>query len=121
MRRGDVALPPIYGESMSNWRANGKTALVVVVVFLLVQLAVPISRLHPRETPHRWAWQMFSRSPHSVQFIVHTPTGSTEVDVSQYMSVVRGDIDLTTAMPMHLCSVHDDAVRITWETEELEC
>ncbi len=106
---------------MTDWRAHPRTAAVLVVVSLVVQLAIPISRLSPTDTPHRWAWQMFSRTPHSVQFVLHTPSGPTEVDINQYMARARGDIDLTTSMPFHLCSVHDEALRVTWESGELEC
>lgn len=95
--------------------------MTLIVTFLVVQLAIPISRLFPLETPHRWAWQMFSRTPHSVQFVIHTPTDTTDVVLRQHMAQVRGDIDLTGLMPAHLCLVYDEAIRVTWDSGELEC
>lgn len=121
MTRFDGAHSSIYGKSMTDWRANPRIAAIVIVVFLAVQLAIPISRLSPAETPHRWAWQMFSRAPHSVEFTLHTPTDETPVDVRRYMARARGDIELIASMPSHLCSVHDDAIKVTWESGELEC
>ncbi|HSM43613.1 MAG TPA: hypothetical protein VK969_01210 [Acidimicrobiia bacterium] len=106
---------------MTDWRAKPGAAADVIMVFLVVQLAIPIDRLFPSDTPNRWAWQMFSRAPHSVQFVLHTPTDEIPVDVRQYMARARGDIDLTTSMPPHLCSVHADAIKITWDSGELEC
>lgn len=111
----------IYGERMGNWRTSGKTAVIAIVVFLIIQVGIPLGRLHPPETPHRWGWQMFSRTPHNVQFQVETPTGVTEAQFRQYMARTRGDIDLTKAMPAHLCYIHPNAVRVTWDSEALEC
>lgn len=95
--------------------------MALIAIFLVVQLAIPISRLSPPETAHRWAWQMFSRTPHSIQFVIHTPTDTTDVELHEYMAQVRGDIDLTEVLPPHLCAVSEDAVKVTWDSGELEC
>lgn len=106
---------------MGNWRSNKKTAVIAIVVFLIIQVGIPLDRLHPPETPQRWGWQMFSRAPNHVEFYVETPTGITQADFRQYMARTRGDIDLTKSMPAHLCSIEPNAVRVTWDSGTLEC
>jgi hypothetical protein len=106
---------------MSAWRRSPLVAVVVLVLFLLIQAAVPISRLGDHERADRFGWQMFSVHTEAPRFVVVTNHGTTEISLGDYMARVRGDIDIVDAMPPHLCEIVDGAVRVTWQTGSFEC
>lgn len=106
---------------MVDWRRSTAVALVSIALFAIGQLAIPVSRLGRPYVPERFAWQMFSNVPISVEFVVETSSGREEVDPGRYLVQDRADLDLTRWMPSHLCDVVSDAVRVTWDDGELEC
>lgn len=105
---------------MTGWRRSPRVAVGVIAAFAIVQLAIPISRFGSPDTV-RFGWQMFSTYEPDPGFIVETDTGSTEVDLEEYMARVRSDIDITSLMPAHLCSVVPGAEEVTWNGGSLEC
>lgn len=105
---------------MAGWRRSPAVAVLVIAVFLVVQLAVPLSRLGT-DSPRRFGWQMFSIARHSPQFVVATETGEIEIEVSDFMARVRADVDLVALLPQHLCSVVPGAEVVTWEDGVHRC
>ena len=106
---------------MSAWRRSPLVAVVMLVLLLVIQTAIPISRLGDRERADRFGWQMFAVHTESPQFVVVTEDGTTDIPLGDYMARVRGDIDIIDAMPPHLCEVVDGAIRVTWQTGSFEC
>lgn len=90
-------------------------AAVFFVLFLIVQIGVPLAKLAtPR--PARFGWQMFSVRHQRVRFTLVKRDGTIEpLDLRRYLGQSRGEVDLTKALPPHLCRVVPDlaAVRIT--------
>jgi hypothetical protein len=116
-----ASLAPFTVSQMHDWRRSPKIALVATSLILAVQVAIPALRLGPPDTPQRWAWQMFSKPPYSVAFTIETTQSAEVVDLETYSAHSRGDLDLTGAMPAHLCAAHPEAIRVTWEGGSLEC
>ncbi len=106
---------------MADWRRSPVVALVAICLFAVVQLTIPTSRLGPPHIPERFAWQMFSNVPDSTGFEVETPSGTEEVEIGRYLAQERADLDLTDSLPEHLCDVVPEAIRVTWESGDLEC
>ena len=105
---------------MTGWRTSRVAAVSVIAVFFIVQLAIPISRIGD-DDPRRFGWQMFSTSSQAPHFVVTTDTGEVEVDLADYMARVRGDIDIVSLMPPHLCNVIPGAESVSWEGGDFEC
>lgn len=106
---------------MSAWRRSPVIALLIVSVFLVVQLAIPISRLGHHQPTVRFGWQMFSVAIPAPEFVVATTNGDVSIDLEDYMARVRGDIDIEALLPPHLCQVVQGAIRVTWADGSYEC
>ena len=106
---------------MSSWRRSHFIAWTAVLLFLVIQLWVPASRLGDHDRAPRFGWQMFSTYRESPQFVVETPTQQREISLEDYVAGVRGEIDLEGLLPPHLCNVFPDAIEVTWESGEFTC
>jgi hypothetical protein len=95
--------------------------MVVIVAFLAVQLAIPISRLGAHESARRFGWQMFSTARETPAFVVNTESGVVEIELDEYMAGARGDVDIVALLPPHLCNVVSGAVRVSWDSGGHEC
>ncbi len=95
----------------------------IVAGILTVQFAVPLGvfLLRDGDFVGRFGWQMYATSPQATRYTVHTDIGSDEVTASRFMAVPRADLPLENLLPPHLCRVVDGAIRVTWESGELEC
>jgi hypothetical protein len=111
----------IYGEPMTGWRQSGVVALVVIVAFLLIHLAVPIERYGNPDVTARFAWQMFAGFVPAPDFTVVTAHGERQVALDEYMAWPRADIDIVRYLPGHLCDVISGAHSVRWESGSLEC
>lgn len=96
-------------------------AVVVIVIFVAVQLAIPLSRIGIHESARRFGWQMFSTARETPSFVVIKESETAEIRLGDYMAGTRGDIDIVGVLPPHLCDVVPGALRITWESGEYEC
>lgn len=95
---------------------------MLILLFVAVQLSIPISRLGAHDTTPRFGWQMFSSGRASPDFRVVTIDGVLEIESADYMASPRSDIDVTSLMPKHLCAVVSQAIRVTWsEGGNLQC
>lgn len=106
---------------MTGWRRSRPLVVVAIVVFLVVQLSVPIIRFGDGDRAQRFAWQMFSTAEVAPAFVVHTSSGEAGIDLDAYMARPRSDIDILGLMPAHLCATHPDADLITWQGGEHTC
>lgn len=92
----------------------------MIVLFLAVQLAIPISRFG-HESARRFGWQMFSSAAPAPQFVVMTANDEIDMDLGDYMARVRADIDVASRLPSHLCEIVPDAQLVTWDDSRFEC
>lgn len=92
-----------------------RVAMTFVVIFLVVQIAVPLAALAgPR--PGRFSWQMYSGVRTQATFsIVHQDGSLTPVTPRDYVAHPRLDIDFVAWLPDHVCSVEPDAVAVQVE------
>lgn len=106
---------------MSSWRRSGFVAAATTAVFLVVQLAIPITRLAQTDRAERFGWQMFSVARSAPKFVVETDTGDREIVLEEYMARVRADIEITGLLPSHLCEVLPGAVVVSWDGTSHQC
>ena len=107
---------------MTGWRWNPRIAAVCLVLFLIVQLTVPIVRItQEADRATRFGWQMFTRSAFVIDFTVTTASGQVEVALDDVLVVLRGELPLEELIPPHLCSTVEGARQVSWEGGELEC
>lgn len=111
----------IYGDIVSEWRKSPMVAGIAVALFVLIQLAIPISRLGDHDRAERFGWQMFSVSVPAPTLTVVTGSGEEEVVLEDYMARVRSDIDIIALMPPHLCEVVEDSVAVIWDEGSHQC
>ena len=105
---------------MSDWRNSRVLALVVIGAFFVIQLAIPISRLGSGD-PARFGWQMYSSADPAPVFTIETVDGEEAVELDHYLAARRVEIDVTTLLPEHLCTVINGAIRVTWDGGEHTC
>jgi len=105
---------------MRDWRKSRLAAALVIAAFLTIQLAVPVSRLSSGD-PARFGWQMYSSADPSPEFIVQTVDESFEIDIDDYLAARRVEVRIQDFLPVHLCSVVDGALVVTWEDGEHPC
>lgn len=96
-------------------------ALAALLVFVAVQLAIPISRLDSPDRAQRLGWQMFAVAAEPIQFTVLTASGENIVQLDDIMARVRGDIDLPTLLPPFLCMTVEGALAVSWHHETYTC
>jgi hypothetical protein len=111
----------IYGDIVSEWRKSPLVAGIAVALFVLIQLATPISRFGDHERAQRLGWQMFSVSVPDPTLTVVTDSGEEKIMLEDYMARVRSDIDIIALMPPHLCKVVEDAAAVNWDGGFYQC
>jgi hypothetical protein len=104
---------------VSDWRKSTVVAATAIAVYLVVQFAIPISRIG--DDARRFGWQMFSTAQFAPEFVVVTPTGEIDIDHRDHVAMSRADVDFERLLPPHLCRVVPGAVSVRWEEGELEC
>jgi hypothetical protein len=100
---------PPAGDS---WTATSAVKAAFFVLFLLIQVGVPLLRLwSPR--PARFGWQMFSASPQQIAFSLVLRDGTSQpVSLGRYVAQSRGEVDLEDRLPPHLCRVVPDVASV---------
>jgi hypothetical protein len=103
------------------WRQAQPWALVVVLLILATQFALPISRLLDDDEASRFGWQMFSGSKAFPELAVQTDEGEIDILLSDYLVRERVEIDVAAVLPPHLCAVVPGAIRVMWDDGEFRC
>jgi hypothetical protein len=104
---------------VKGWRKFPVVAVGAVSLFLIVQLAIPISRIG--DDARRFGWQMFSTAHAAPEFVVVTATEEIAIDHRDYVAMARADVDFETLLPPHLCQVVPGAESVRWEGGEFAC
>lgn len=106
---------------MVEWRKSRVVAMVSVVLFGIIQLTVPISRLGEDENAQRFGWQMFSSYQPSIEFTVNTSDGSQVVDLEEITARFRADLDLEALVPPFICDQVSSAQSVNWNGQTHRC
>ena len=114
------------GETMRDeFRQDGNAstagrvaAIAFFVLFVLIQTVVPLVKLwSPR--PARFGWQMFSGRQPRVRFALVLHDGTRQpANLARYVAQSRGEVDLVTALPPHLCRVVPDLASVEITTTQ---
>jgi len=102
--------PEDAGQNVPDikWSSENKLALAFILLFLSIQVGVPLTRLwSPR--PARFGWHMWSTVPPRREvFLLMRDGSSGPADISRYVAQARGELDLDKALPPHLCRLLPD-------------
>ena len=92
-------------ETVGRIAPNRLAAIPFFAIFVLVQTVVPLVKLaSPR--PARFGWQMFSGRQPGARFSLVLRDGTRQpVNLARYVALSRGEVNLETALPPHLCRV----------------
>lgn len=90
-----------------------RAVMTFIVVFVAVQVVVAtVALFGPR--PARWSWQMYSGGRPQVDFVIVRDNGTRDaVEIADYVSNRRAEIDYAEVLPAYLCQVETDAASIT--------
>jgi hypothetical protein len=98
------------------WTWKQRLSFAFCLSFLTVQVVVPFKLLaSPR--PARFGWQMWSVGTAFPRFRIVLEDGTTQPpDLSVYVAMSRGEVDLRDALPPHLCRVIPGVVAVEIRT-----
>lgn len=95
-----------------RWTARSAAAAAFFVLFLLLQIGVPLVRL-AKPRPARFGWQMYSAKLQRPRFSLVMRDGTTRpADLHPYVPQSRGEVDLERALPQHLCRAMPDVASV---------
>ena len=101
-----------YPEAVDQVSRTRKVVLTALfLAFVGLQIAIPISRLGSGQSV-RFGWQMFSTGASAPEITVVTPNGEMVIDLDEYMTFPRGDLDIVGNLPRHLCAVIPEATAV---------
>lgn len=106
---------------LSNRRItpSAMVAACFFVVFLSVQVLVPLAQLVWAPRPARFGWQMYSVASAAPSFELIMRDGATRaLDVTPYVTSLRGDVPLARFLPPHLCTLFPDAAAIRYQMDD---
>jgi hypothetical protein len=94
------------------WTSKSIAAAAFFVLFLAFQIAMPLVKLSaPR--PARFGWHMFTAIPKRTQFTLLMRDGTRRpVDLTLYVGLSRGEVNMRQELPPHLCRVVPDAIAV---------
>jgi hypothetical protein len=95
---------------MDGSKRFGATAFFLF--FLLIQAGVPLVQLGAQR-PARFGWQMYSAKPQRARFVLVMRDGTQRpASLGPYVAQSRGELDLTSALPPHLCRMVPDLASV---------
>ena len=107
---------------MINHRRTPASIMIAAcffVVFLAVQIAIPLVQLVWSPRPARFGWQMYSVVSAAPSFTLIMRDGTTrQLDIRPYVSSLRGDVPLARFLPPHLCNLFPDAAAVHYQMDD---
>jgi hypothetical protein len=89
------------------------------VVFLAVQLLMPLAQLAWSPRPARFGWQMYSVVSVAPSFELIMRDGAARpLDITPYVTSLRGDVPLARFLPPHLCRLFPDAAAVHYQMDD---
>jgi hypothetical protein len=100
------------GRDDAPWRGRTIAAVAFFFSVLVIQVGIPLIQLWaPR--PARFGWQMFTARPAPTRYTLVFHDGTRKpVDLEPYVAKSRGEMDVETALPPHLCRVVPDLASV---------
>ena len=96
---------------------GGIAALIFVVLFLSIQIIVPVAKLMSSR-PARFGWHMWTVIPPRREIELVMRDGSTKTaDLRPYIAQGRGELDLDHVLPPHLCRMMPDVAAVRYRSK----
>ena len=106
---------------MVNHRRTAPSIMIAAcffVVFLAAQILIPLAQLVWSPRPARFGWQMYSVGSATPRFELIMRDGSAKrLDITPYVTSLRGDVPIARFLPPHLCTLFPDAAAIHYEMD----
>jgi hypothetical protein len=97
-------------------RLKQLAAAVFLVAFLVIQILMPLVQFVRAPRPARFGWQMYSVASTAPRFELIMPDGNTKpLDITPYVTSLRGDVPLARFLPQHLCALFPDAAAVHYQ------
>ena len=88
--------------------------VAVIVALLAVQVGVPAWQMQ-KPRPVRFGWQMYAGIAEPFSFRVVRVNGENEpVDIGDYLANHRGDIAVSSLIPLEVCARDREAVEVRY-------
>jgi|SRR4051812_3390624 len=104
---------------MVNYRRTAPSILIAAcffVVFLAAQILIPLAQLVWAPRPARFGWQMYSVESEAPRFELILRNGVTKpLDITPYVTSLRGDVPLARFLPRHLCTLFPNAAAVHYQ------
>jgi hypothetical protein len=102
----------VVQEVRAALTGHQQIALGVFVVFVTIQIAVPLVQL-AGDRPERFGWQMFSGSGDLHDFEIITADGSVRaVETRDYVGYLRLEMEYADKLADHLCDLDAATVAV---------
>jgi hypothetical protein len=89
------------------------------IVFLAAQVLIPLAQLAWSPRPARFGWQMYSVVSAAPRFELLMHDGAKKpLDITPYVTSMRGDVPLGRALPPHLCRLFPNAAAIYYQMDD---
>lgn len=107
---------------MVNRRRTAPSILIAAcffVVFLAAQILIPLAQLAWAPRPARFGWQMYSVASAAPRFELIMRDGFAKpIDITPYVTSLRGDVPLARFLPPHLCKLFPDAAAVHYQMDD---
>ena len=107
---------------MLNHRRTASSIMLAAcffVVFLAAQILIPLAQLAWAPRPARFGWQMYSVASAAPRFELIMRDGvAKSLDITPYVTSLRGDVPLARFLPPHLCTLFPDAAAVHFEMDD---
>ncbi len=98
---------------------SGRIAVCFFIVFLAAQLLIPLVQLAWSPRPARFGWQMYSVVSVVPHFELIMRDGAVmPLDITPYVTSLRGDVPLARFLPAHLCTLFPDATAVHYQMDD---
>jgi len=99
--------------------ASAIVAACFFVVFLMAQILIPLAQLAWSPRPARFGWQMYSVVSAAPRFELIMRDGAAKsLDITPYVTSLRGDVPLARFLPPHLCRLFPDAAAVHYHMDD---
>ena len=107
---------------MLNQRRTAPSIVIAAcffVVFLAAQILIPLAQFVWAPRPARFGWQMYAVASAAPSFELILRDGATKrLDITPYVTSLRGDVPLARFLPQHLCTLFPDAVAVHYQMDD---
>ncbi len=107
---------------MVNYRRISPSIMIAACffgVFLAAQLLIPLAQFVWAPRPARFGWQMYAVASAAPRFDLIMRDGAAKpLDITPYVTSLRGDVPFARFLPPHLCTLFPDAVAVRYQMND---